>query len=168
MRLIVPVFVLALLGGGAYFYFFMWDDYRNPPAKTPTEAVDKFKEAMKKRDYKSASKYCTKSFAEQMAKSADAAEKLGNAIDNLSHRMKQDGVMTNEMEYVLYANDPFPAERINITVGNEQGNEATAWFKLDPPKVERTTQTWQIDKNFIQAYFNGQPSQVRMVKDDKG
>lgn len=168
MRLIVPVAVLALLGGGAYFYFFMWDDYKNPPAKTPTEAVEKFREAMKKRDYKTAARYCTKNFAEQLTRSAEAGEKLGTSIDDLCHRMKQDGVMTSEMEYVLYANDPFPAERISITVGNEQGNEAVAHFKLDPPRVEQTTQTWPIDKNFVQAYFNGQPSQIRVIKDDKG
>src|SRR5258708_16093040 len=110
-RFIVPIVVLALIGGGAYFWFFMWDDYRNPPAKTPTEAVDKFREAMKKRDYKAASKYCTKNFAEQLTKSSEAGKKLGEAIDNLASRMKDDGVITGEMEYVLFMNDPFPAER---------------------------------------------------------
>ena len=167
-RFIVLVAIVALIGGGVYFYLYMWDDFRNPPAKSPTEAVDKFKEAMKKRDYKAASKYCTKNFAEQLTKSAEAGEKLGKAIDDLIFRMKEDGVMTGEMEFVLFVNDPYPAERINITAGNQTGNEAVATFQIDPPKVEQTTQTWPLDKNFIKAYYIGQPSQIKIVKDDKG
>ncbi len=172
-QLLVPIVLLALIGGGVYFYFFMWDDFRNPPAKTPTEAVDKFREAMKKRDYKAASKYCTKNFAEQMTKSADAAEKLGKAIDNLSHRMKEDGVMTSEMEYVLFLNDPFPAERFTITVANESGNEAMANFSLNEPKVESKTQTWPFDPQFVRGYYSiyspqGQPFAIKIVKDGKG
>jgi hypothetical protein len=128
-----------------------------------------FREAMKNGDYKAASKYCTKSYAEQLTKSAEAAEKLGKAIDNFS-RMKDDGV-TSEMEYILFLNDPFPAERFTITVANETGNEATA--NRSRTKVESRTQTWPYDPQFIRGYYStyspqGQPFIIKIVKDEKG
>src|SRR4029077_20444595 len=43
------------------------------PAKTPTEAMDKFREAIQARNYKAAKKYVTKDYADMLERSHTAA-----------------------------------------------------------------------------------------------
>jgi hypothetical protein len=43
------------------------------PAKTPTEAMDKFREAILARKYKFAASYCTKPYAEQLERAHEGA-----------------------------------------------------------------------------------------------
>src|SRR5262245_29082982 len=80
---------LVVLTAGFYFL----EDMRPPfvermflaaagygPAKTPTDALDKFKEAIRKRNYKAAASLCTGEYADQLKLSAKRATKLGNAV----------------------------------------------------------------------------------------
>jgi len=65
------------------------------PAATPQEAIDKFKDCIKKRDYKTAAEvYTTGDYREQMLKVADKAKELGEMIDSLLYNMDTKGSTT--------------------------------------------------------------------------
>jgi len=136
-----------------------------PKAKTPQECVDGFKKAVRDRKYDKAARYCTKDYAEQLKRGADAAHDLGESIDDLTHRMRHDGVMTSEVEFVLFQNDPLPPE-LKLTLMTTGEKEATAAIGLDNPAlVSQPTTTWKYDMWFIRAFYFDYPRDaVRLVK----
>jgi len=77
-------------------------------ARDPAQAMDKFREAIHTRDYKSASYYCTKNYADMLRKSHDNAADLGNTIDKIRDWGTSKGLMTDKLRVTLYALDPFP------------------------------------------------------------
>ena len=115
-RIVVIIALLAVVGIGGFLYLFKREMVKGwfqsargyPDATTPQECVDNFKKAVAARNYDMAAKYCTKDYAEQLKKGADAGKELGTAIDDLTHRMKNDGVLTTEIEWILWLNDPAP------------------------------------------------------------
>ena len=173
-RIITIVGLLAVLGIGGFLYLFkreavaeLVDGARGyPQAKTPQECVDNFKKAVKERKYDKAAKYCTKDYAEQLKKAAEAGHDVGTAIDDLSHRMKNDGVLTSEIEFVLFVHDPLPQD-LKLTVQSPGDKEATATVSVDNPILQSTpTKTWKVDPLFIKAFYYDYPrSQVRLVKE---
>jgi hypothetical protein len=78
------------------------------PAKTPTEALDKFREAIKVRDYETAAEFCDREYKEQLLKVAAGAKKLGEAIDSLAYNMDKHGVINQKTKYMLRLLEPFP------------------------------------------------------------
>src|SRR5262249_26476013 len=70
--------------------------------------MDNFREAIHNRDYKSASYYCTKNYADMLRKSHDNAADLGNTIDRIRDWGTSKGLMTDKLRVTLYALDPFP------------------------------------------------------------
>ena len=86
----VPLLVFAGIIGG--FWFITKENMDKgvaavkgyTGAKDPAQAMDKFREAIHNRDYKSASYYCTKNYAEMLKKSHDNASELGSTIDNIA------------------------------------------------------------------------------------
>lgn len=172
-RSFVLIGLLAVLGIAAYLYLFkreatleVYDSARGyPKAKTPQECVDNFKKAVAARKYDKAAKYCTKEYGEQLTRGAEAGKELGQAIDDLSHRMRHDGVMTSEMEAILFLNDPLPKD-VTMTLQNPGEKEATATIGLPKHEVETTTKTWKVDWLFVQAfYYDYQRGVVRLVKE---
>jgi hypothetical protein len=87
--------LLIIVAGVAYFAMFQRDFISGifgtvgrgisgaTPAKTPDEALDKFKKFCKKRDYETAALYCGGVYGEQMKLGAKAAHDLGSARDDL-------------------------------------------------------------------------------------
>jgi hypothetical protein len=108
------------------------------PAKTPTEAVDKFREAIKKRDYETAAEFCDTEYKEQLLKVASKAKKLADAIDALSDNMDKHGVNNPNTKFTLYLLEPFP-KTFSVLDIQEKGNNAVATVgEKDPaPKVDR-------------------------------
>src|SRR5438552_16751430 len=53
------------------------------PAKTPDEALTRFREAVKEHDYETAASYCGGEYSEMMRKGAKAGQALAREIDNL-------------------------------------------------------------------------------------
>src|SRR6516225_3858379 len=74
-------------------------------ARDPAQAMDKFREAIHNRDYKSASYYCTKNYADLLRKSHDNAAELGNTIDKIRDWGTNKGLMTDKLRVTLYALD---------------------------------------------------------------
>lgn len=78
------------------------------PAKTPTEAMDKFREAIQNRKYKFAASYCTKPYGEQLERVVDGAAELGEEIDRIEKYADNKGIRTKKLTYFLHQLDPFP------------------------------------------------------------
>jgi hypothetical protein len=186
MRAILLLLVLAALGTGGYFLYKNKFDVKKaaedarkelggavdeargyPDAKSPKEAADLFRKAIKDRKYDKAAKYTTAKYAEILKKGDDAARKLGEAIDNLSYQMSERSVATDEMKIVLYGFDPFPKD-ILITVSKETDKDAVAVIAPEGVRLVgqgRPYDTWAIDRGFWGALYAGLPSQVKIVKE---
>jgi hypothetical protein len=172
-RTITIVGLLAVLGIAAFLYLFkreavgeIIDSARGyPRAETPQECVDNFKKTVKERRYDKAAKYCTKDYAEQLTRGAEAATALGQAIDDLAHRMNNDGVMTSEIEAILFLNDPLP--ELTLTVQKSGDTEATADIGVSKQiALADVTKNWKIDLGFIQAFYHDYKLKyVKLVKE---
>ena len=137
-----------------------------PKAKTPQECVDLFKKAVAARRYDKAAKYCTREYAEQLTRGADAAQDIGEAIDELNTRLTQDGVATSELDLVLHYHDPLPS-RLTMTIKSTGESEATAVLGVTEPRLQTYyPSTWEIDLRFAKALYAYVPGTVRLVKQD--
>lgn len=145
------------------------------PAKTPTEALDKFREAIKKRDYETAAEYCDKDYREQLLKVSKQSQKLGEAIDSLAYNMDKNGVVNQKVKYVLRLLEPFP-KTFKVLDVKESGKQATAEITEDEPmpKLDTPLEADFFNKhgNMIGALLPNAPgvvwSTVPLVKDETG
>jgi hypothetical protein len=117
------------------------------PAKTPQEAVDKFRIAIQKNDYEAAASYLTGDYAEQMNRGSASATKLAEAIDSLAHQMKTREKTSEQAQYTLRMLAPFPTEfEVDIkkqgddkAVGVITDKSAGGFSKINPndlPKLD--------------------------------
>ncbi len=67
------------------------------PAKTPTEAMDKFREAIQARKYKFAASYCTKPYAEQLLRADEGASLLGEEIDRIERYAENKQITSDKL-----------------------------------------------------------------------
>jgi hypothetical protein len=102
------------------------------PAKTPTEAVDRFRDAIRKRDYETAAEFCDKDYREQMLKAAKQAKKLGDAIDSLLYNMDKNGVVNPKTKFTLRLLEPFP-KTFKVLDIKEKDKVAVATIQDDDP-----------------------------------
>lgn len=183
--MIFGAMLLAALGIGGYLVLFKRDKLKElaedvqgySAAKTPKEAADKFREAIKNRNFKAAAKYCTDRYATELKKGADAAGELAQALDDLTSRMVQSGVMTDELKIILYLYDPFWKD-ITITIAKETDTEAEATLVIDGLKFEgqgRAYESWNLaSKNTVmRAFTYGWPMppaelKVKIKKEGEG
>jgi hypothetical protein len=185
MRLIMAVVFLGAAGGGGYYLWKHNGDINKaaadvkkdfggavdqasgyPDAKTPTEAADLFRKAIKERKYDAAAKYCTGKYAEMLRKGDAGAAKFGEAIDNVSYQMTERSVMTDEMKVVLFYLDPFPKD-VSLTVSNETDNDA--WVTIAPEGIKltgsnREFDSWKIDRQMFGTMYASLPPRVKAVK----
>jgi hypothetical protein len=97
------------------------------PAATPAEALDKFCEFIKKRDYDTAALYCSGEYAGLLKKGAGAGEKLGSTIDDVLSAIDNKIGKNEKCTLVLRLLDPFPPD---IKAGDT---------KADPKDPDRAT-----------------------------
>jgi hypothetical protein len=136
-----------------------------PKARSPQECVELFRKAVAARRYDKAAKYCTKDFAEQLTRSADAADVLGEALDDLTARMEQDGISTGDLNLVLFYHDPLPP-RLTMAVKTAGTSEATAILGVsDPRLLSYYPSSWPIDVRFTKGLYAYVPGTVRLVLD---
>ena len=70
--------------------------------------MDKFRDAILARKYKSAAIYCTKPYADQLERVADCAAELGEEIDHIEKYADNKGIKSEKLTYFLHQLDPFP------------------------------------------------------------
>ena len=146
------------------------------PATTPQEAIDRFRDCIKKRDYKTAGEvYCTGDYREQILKGADDAKQLGDMIDSLLAAMESQGVKNDNTRYVLRLLEPFP-KSFKVTGIKTEGDKAVATIlgdedPLQPDKPlpdDFMTKHWLLVNSLLPLDANNQLSQILMVKDASG
>jgi len=78
------------------------------PAKSPTDAMDKFREAIQARKYKFASIYVTPEYADMLIRTNEGAAELGGVLDKIRNYGKEQGILTDKTTFFLKQLDPFP------------------------------------------------------------
>ena len=147
------------------------------PAKTPQEAIDRFKDCIKKRDYETAAEvYCTGDYREQMLKVAIKAKELGEMIDSLVYNMDSKGINNPNTKYMLKLLEPFP-RTFKVTSIKESGDKAIATvlgddevIKVDrplPPNFKETHGSL-INSLFPVDPFGPPMTAIELVKDSSG
>jgi hypothetical protein len=96
------------------------------PATSPEDALDKFKRALEKRDYKTAATYCSGEYKEFIEKGHEDAKGIADAVDNLRSVTKAHGVKSDQADLILFLLDPFPADFKIESVKKEGEEKATA------------------------------------------
>jgi hypothetical protein len=168
--MIVLLIILVLIGSAVYIGFRKrewWMPYFTKarqmaegytPAKTPDEARDKFRTAVKDRDYESAAVYCTADYADQLRRGAEAATALGKAIDNLEGQMEVEGVKSDKVRIVLRYLEPFPKE-IKLSNLEKKGDDKAVvtleedFGGLQP--VNFRSEEWKVDLSVFRALAGG-------------
>jgi hypothetical protein len=175
-RMIVPIAFFAVVGIGIFLYLFKKEAVLElydaniggyPKAKSAQQCVDLFKKAIKAREYKTAAKYCSKEYAEQLTRAHDAARELGKAIDDLTFRMEKDGVSSSEIDVLLFLHDPFSPD-LSLTIQTSGDTSATASVDVSKPSLKtQRPGTWTVDPLFLQALYFGQPAGWVIQSEDK-
>jgi hypothetical protein len=181
--LIGLLIVLAVFGGAGYLllfereWVFAWFNKAvqqakgYTPAKTPQEALDKFKAAVRERNYEAAALYCGPDYAEQLRKVAPVATPLARAIDDLLHNMEQEAVKSEKVQIVLKYLEPFPKDIKIIDVREEAGKgKAVAQVAEDTgrPIQAHFTENWKVDTQLMRALFRDLPPQVELKQEGDG
>ncbi len=118
MRPITLLILVALVGGGAYVFFFKpeWIGLAEKkakeaiqriegyaPAKSPREAMEQFHKAVQKRRYDAAAIYCSGDYAAKLKKASGSA-----VIDKLNNQIAEKGFPSPKITQVLLMLDPYP------------------------------------------------------------
>ena len=123
------------------------------PAKTPSEAVDGFRKALKERNYEAAQIYLGGDYAEQFHKGAKNGQALGVAIDNLLSAMETTGTKSDKVKLELMLLDPFPP---NIQAPNvkQDGDKATASLTEEITTalhIQGDFADWQVERRMFRS-----------------
>jgi hypothetical protein len=190
MRFVTFLLILALIGGAAYVAIFHWDDVQNlfakgkrvvegyKPAKTPSAAMDQFIKAIDKRDYETASLYCTGEYAEHLKKAHEAANAVGSKVDSVWAFVKEKGLHTDKVEVLLLRLDPFPKKfRVNDVKKDEKSGKTFGTFHADLGDAWRTAGLVQelsrMDPKVMQSVLLPPqmwmpPNAVQLVEEGEG
>jgi hypothetical protein len=141
------------------------------PAKTPSEALDSFRTAVKDRNYTAAEMYLGGDYSEQFHKGAKNGKALGVAIDNLSNTMETTGTKSDKVKLVLRLLDPFPATLKVLKV--EPAGDARAYAVLTEENgsrldIQGTFQDWHVDPRMFRSLFRSMPPDGRVELHKEG
>jgi len=175
----VPILIFAGIIGG--FWFLTKENMERgiastkgyTAAKSPTEAMDKFREAIHARDYKSASYFTTKSYAELLTKSHANAKELGGYVDKIHNWGENKGLLTDKLKVTLYSIDPFPKNFKSGEAPKQDGDKkAVGAYKWEKPfEWKGTPINFQDFKDLDQKMYtnilrvNAFQPVIKLVKD---
>lgn len=182
-KLIVQIAALLLVTGVAYLGLFqrqavmgLYKDARlrakgYTAARTPEEALDHFRDAIKERDYEAAASYCGGDFVEQINKATPGAKLLGESIDSLLHNMDLEGIKSDRVKLVLQLLEPFPRQLKVLDIKKRGDDQAYALLAEEggaPLKVDGRFEDWRLDARLIRSLARGLPNfvEVRRVGSD--
>jgi hypothetical protein len=141
------------------------------PAKTPSEAMDGFKKALKERNYAAAEIYLGGDYSEQFHKGAKNGQNLGVAIDNLFNAMDKTGTKSDKAKFVLLLLDPYPANIKVLEV--KSSGEKTAYATIAeesgaPLEINSGFQDWKVDPRMFRSLMRSTGPQVELRKEGDG
>jgi hypothetical protein len=179
MRLISLLILVAIVGGGAYVYFFT-DLFKKAgeeagkriqelkgygPAKSPREAMEKFLKSAQERQYKYAATYASKDYADKLLKLHDGARALGTAIDNVKSYLDDKQFGSDKTTQLLFMLDPFPAAYLKIGDVKEvkgkkddKGKHVGIFVFTPPMPAYRPNELSGLDPKFVGLNALGAPT----------
>jgi hypothetical protein len=119
--------------------------------------MDRFRDAIQKREFKYAGRYATRSYKEMLERAHPKANELATTLDKIHEYGKNKGYMTDKLTYAFYQLDPFPK---NFKAGKppvQKDDKAVAFFDWDPIPVKNPVLTaadpeWNnMDKKMFQT-----------------
>jgi hypothetical protein len=138
--IILVVLAVVVLGGLAFFDMapvpalneMAWKMKGWGPAKTPDEALEKYKKAMDARNYTAASRYLDGDYQIQFRKIIKPAQRLAEATDNFRHAGNDRGYIDDpKVDAILISLEPFP-KTINYKVKESaSGDTAVAELTME-------------------------------------
>jgi hypothetical protein len=149
------------------------------PAQTPTECVDRFRDAIKARDYDTAATYCTGDYAEQMKKGAKAASALAAAIDSYLAQVEKRDYSSETAKFIVSYLEPYPSDfkydlkpkgedRAYVLIDPDnkilQGQDAAGWRGTLDPRIMRTLDP---AREFMLANLPTKPVELQLTTDGK-
>jgi hypothetical protein len=164
-------FVPSLRPGFVKKWYFMAAGFTT--AQTPTEALEKYRSAIKQRNYEAALLYTGGDYHEQLKIGADAAAKLGKAIDDVMYTFKNTKNLKNDkVEYALTMLDPFPTEFVVDDVKTDKKDENLAVAMVSLPSLGKQLGTvnmsdWKVDPNIWLALVPNAPKMLIQLKKEK-
>jgi hypothetical protein len=125
------------------------------PAKSPNDALDKFEQAIEKRDYQAASLYVSGDYKEWFDKGIKDAEPIAKEIDNLRAAMKNNSVQSDKGQFVLFLLDPFPANfKFEVKESSDTATATIHWTEEltnYPGQNFQTINGWQVDNRILNS-----------------
>jgi hypothetical protein len=103
-----------------------------PPAKTPAEAMDKFRDAIQARKYTTAARYCTKPYKELLERAEPGATQIGSVLDKIYGYAKDNGYVTDKLTFAVYQLDPFPRNFTSGKAPEVKGDKAYGRYQWEP------------------------------------
>jgi hypothetical protein len=129
------------------------------PAKTPGDALDKFKEAIRKRHFKAAATFCTGEYGDELKRAAKKARALAVSVDDLIHNVEEvANINSPQGKLILRRLEPFPRDFkvINIRETKEGDDKTYAQLLLGDDRPINATLTdlskaaeYQMDPRII-------------------
>ncbi len=114
---------LVLGAGVAVLVFLIFPDLRPPvienmfrtargynPAQSPTEAMEKFRDCIRDRDYKTAALYCGGEYREYLIRCGKEGKALVSEVDALSNAVDTVGLNVPKAKCMLRLLEPFPSD----------------------------------------------------------
>jgi hypothetical protein len=123
------------------------------PAKTPEDALDKFKQALEKRDYEAAKLYVTGDYLEWLDKGGPDAAELVGAVGELRAVMKTTGVKSDKVDFALFKLEPFPPYKVGAVKKNDKSAVARIHWADDVARFQSAPSIadWRINWLMIHA-----------------
>jgi hypothetical protein len=122
-------------------------------AKTPNEAVDLFREAIRKRNYEAAARYCGGEYVEELRKGTKGATRLADAADDLMHNVEDvANINSPKGKFTIRLLEPFPKDFKVIKINHAEGQDiATAEIQFDPVATQDVyfNAPWRLDSRIL-------------------
>lgn len=162
IAILLVVGALAATGVLAFFPSFrptfvkkwFWASKGLKPAKSPEEALEKFKQALEMREYEAAGTlYCAGEYKEFIDRSHKDAKLLADEIEALKSVIKDRNMQSDKVDAALFWLTPFPATFKVKEVKKQGDDKAVAVLDWsDSAKVASVPLTdWKIDPNMIHS-----------------
>ncbi len=151
------LFVIVLGVIVATGVFFVMEDMRPPfvermflaaggfgPAKSPSEALDKFREAIRKRNFRAAATFCNGEYGDELKRAAKKARALGVSVDELVHNVEDvANINSPQGKIILRHLEPFPRDFKVLTVKETKEGDQKTYGQIALVEGKPIDASWQ-------------------------
>jgi hypothetical protein len=141
------------------------------PARTPSEALARFRAALRDRDYETAGTYCGGDYGETFRRAAPAAHALGSALDDFRRTLDSSGALSDRLRSVLSLLEPFPPD-CQAQPARRQGTDRAYAVLLEadgsPLRPDGRVEGWDLDPFLVRSLTRGLSMHVELRAEGPG